>query len=241
MTVLPLHLNGVGYDAGGKRLIDEISHGFDRGPLTMVLGANGAGKSLLLRLCHGLLKPTRGAVRWGGNGAGLNDTQIRRAQAMVFQQPVLLRRSVLANVTYALAVRGLGRKARTAAALAALERVGMAGHAARPARVLSGGEKQRLALARAWALEPEILFLDEPAANLDPAATRAVEDAIAGIHRAGTKIVMTTHDLGQARRLADEVVFLHHGRVVEHAAASTFFDQPTSPEADAFLKGELLW
>jgi tungstate transport system ATP-binding protein len=113
--------------------------------------------------------------------------------------------------------------------------------AARSARVLSGGEKQRLALARAWALDPRVLFLDEPVANLDPAAIRAVEDAITRIKQGGTKIIMTTHDMGQARRLADEVVFLHHGRIVEHTSAVTFFDQPRSPEARAFLKGDLLW
>jgi tungstate transport system ATP-binding protein len=160
---------------------------------------------------------------------------------MVFQRPVLLRRSALANVTYALSLRDVPRRERRERALAALERAGLADLAHRPARVLSGGEQQRLALARAWALEPDVLFLDEPTANLDPAATRRVEELIDGIHRAGAKIVMTTHDLGQARRLADEVVFLHHGQMVERAAAASFFAGPESQEAAAFIKGDLLW
>jgi tungstate transport system ATP-binding protein len=160
---------------------------------------------------------------------------------MVFQRPVLLRRSVFANVTYALALRGTRGPARKARADAALERFGLASLAGRSARVLSGGEQQRLALARAWAVEPEVLFLDEPTASLDPAATRAVEEALAAFRDAGTKIVMTTHDLGQARRLADEIVFLHRGRVIERSPAKTFFDAPASAEGRAFLKGELLW
>ena len=218
----------------GQRLIDEVTATFEAGSRSIVLGPNGAGKSLLLRLCHGLLRPTGGRIAWSAPGAS-------RRQAMVFQRPVLLRRSALANVTYALGLRGVPRGARRARALAALERAGLAALAQRPARVLSGGEQQRLALARAWALEPEVLFLDEPTAHLDPAATRRIEALIDGIHRAGTKIIMTTHDLGQAHRLADEVVFLHRGRLVERAPADAFFGGPKSPEAAAFVKGELLW
>ncbi len=232
--ILPLTLEAVSYQVNGQRLIDAITATFEAGPRTIVLGPNGAGKSLLLRLCHGLLRPTGGRVAWAGPGAP-------RRQAMVFQRPVLLRRSALANVTYALSLRRTRRADRKALAMAALERAGLAGLAHRPARVLSGGEQQRLALARAWALEPEVLFLDEPTASLDPAATRRVEELIDGIHRAGAKIVMTTHDLGQARRLADEVVFLHRGRLVERAPAERFFAGPESREAAAFVKGELLW
>ena len=233
-AILPLVLEGASYEVNGRRLIDEITATFEAGPRSIVLGPNGAGKSLLLRLCHGLLRPTGGRIAWSAPGAA-------RRQAMVFQRPVLLRRSALANVTYALGLRGVPRGARRTRALAALERAGLAALAQRPARVLSGGEQQRLALARAWALEPEVLFLDEPTAHLDPAATRRIEALIDGIHRAGTKIIMTTHDLGQARRLADEVVFLHRGRLVERAPADAFFGGPKSPEAAAFVKGELLW
>jgi tungstate transport system ATP-binding protein len=158
---------------------------------------------------------------------------------MVFQRPVLLRRSAEANIRYVLALRGVPWARRRPLALAALERFGLAHLAARPARVLSGGEQQRLALARAWAAEPDVLFLDEPTSQLDPSATLAVETAVEAFHGAGTKVVMTTHDLGQARRLADEVLFLSRGRLVEHAPAAAFFQAPASPEARAFLAGEL--
>jgi len=233
-AILPLNLEDVTYEAQGQRLIDRLSLIFGAGPRSVVLGPNGAGKSLLLRLCHGLLRPTSGRIAWARAEAAQD-------QAMAFQRPVLLRRSALANVTYPLALRGIPRRRRKALALAALERAGLAELAQRPARVLSGGEQQRLALARAWVQAPQVLFLDEPTANLDPGATRRIEGLVDGFHRNGTKIVMTTHDLGQARRLADEVLFLHRGRWVEHAAAETFFDRPRSREAAAFLKGDLLW
>jgi tungstate transport system ATP-binding protein len=203
----------------------------------VILGANGAGKSVLMRICHGLLAPTAGAVHW----AKAELPGRPRRQAMVFQRPVMLRRSALANVVYALKAAQVPRAERAPRALAALEHVGLAHLARNPARVLSGGEQQRLALARAWALRPEVLFLDEPTANLDPSATKEVEAIIAAIHAAGAKIVMTTHNLGQARRLADEILFIHQGRLAERAPVEAFFKQPASAEAAAFIKGELPW
>ena len=160
---------------------------------------------------------------------------------MVFQRPVMLRRSAFANIAYALAVNGVAEPERTRSAAAALARAGLYPIARRPARVLSGGEQQRLALARAWALEPEILFLDEPTASLDPGATAEIERVIASIAAEGTRIVMTTHNLGQARRLADEIVFIHAGRAMERTPADQFFDQPASNQARLFLQGELPW
>ena len=234
-AVLPLELDAVSYDVGATRIVDRLSAVIGPGSRTIILGANGAGKSVMLRLCHGLIRPTAGAVRWRGADSG----QARRHQAMVFQRPVLLRRSAAANIGYALALRGVRGAERRRRTAEALEWTGLAALAARPARVLSGGEQQRLALARAWALRPEVLFLDEPSASLDPAATHAIESAIAAIVADGTKIVMTTHDLGQARRLADDIVFLHDGRLIEHAAADTFFAGPRRPEARAFLDGRL--
>jgi tungstate transport system ATP-binding protein len=202
-----------------------------------VLGPNGAGKSLLLRLCHGLLQPSAGTIAW----AGTTPETARRCQAMVFQRPVLLRRSTAANITYVLRLQGIPRRQQQAMMMEALELAGLLPLMAQPARVLSGGEQQRLALARAWALRPQVLFLDEPTASLDLAATRAVETLLDHIHHTGTKIIMTTHDLGQARRLADEVLFLHHGRLVEFALAPAFFSNPQSKEAAALLEGKLLW
>jgi len=234
-AILPLRLENVCFEAGGQRLIDGISVELQSGSRTLVLGPNGAGKSLFLRLCHGLISPSEGSVTWTGAG------DATRRQAMVFQRPVMLRRSAAANIDYALSLRGIGRSERRARVDEVLEKTGLQAHAGRSARVLSGGEQQRLALARAWALRPEVLFLDEPTANLDPAASRSVERIIDAIHQGGTKIVMTTHDLGQARRLADEVLFIHRGRVAEHAPAGQFFEKPVNPAADAFMRGELTW
>jgi tungstate transport system ATP-binding protein len=238
-SILPLHLDRLGFSAHGRKLLHNVTATLDSGARTIVLGPNGAGKSLLLRLCHGLLGPTEGRVVWGG-GEELASEHIRRAQAMVFQRPVLLRRSAEANVRHALALAGLPWRARKALAEEALERFGLIDMARQPARLMSGGQQQRLALARAWAVRPEVLFLDEPTAALDPAATLAVELAVQEFHHAGTKIVMTTHDLGQARRLADEVLFLSRGRLVEHSPAHAFFKDPASPQARAFLAGELV-
>jgi len=235
--LLPLRLSSVTYDAGGKRLLDRVDLTLDRGPRTVVLGPNGAGKSVLLRLCHGLLRPTAGEVLFNGP----ETVDGRRRHAMVFQRPVMLRRSALANVAYGLMLAGVPRRERLRAAQEALDRVGLLHCASQPARVLSGGEQQRLALARAWALRPELLLLDEPTANLDPSATQAIESAIQAMHAAGAKIVLITHNLGQAHRLADEIVFLAGGRVVEHAPVDRFLRSPASPEATAFIKGELPW
>jgi len=236
-AILPLEVHDLCYEIGGKHLLDGISFRTDAGPRTVVLGPNGAGKSLLLRLCHGLLQPSAGTIAW----AGMAPETARCCQAMVFQRPVLLRRSTAANITYVLRLQGIPRRQRRAIMMDALEQAGLLPLAARPARVLSGGEPQRLALARACALKPQVLFLDEPTASLDLAATRAMEASLEHIHHAGTKIVMTTHDLGQARRLADEILFLHHGRLVEYAPAPAFFSNPQSKEAAAFLEGKLLW
>lgn len=236
-SILPLELAEVGFSAGGNRILDGITARFEKGPVSVILGANGAGKSVLLRLCHGLLAPTQGRIAWDGRFDG----DPRRRQAMVFQRPVMLRRSALANVAYGLAIAGISRNERLARAREMLERVGLAALAERPARLLSGGEQQRLALARAWVMKPEVLFLDEPTANLDPSATRAVEAIVAAIAGEGTKVIMTTHDLGQARRLADEILFLHRGRLIERAPTAIFFAQPQTPEADAFLRGDLPW
>ena len=221
--MLPLRLQEVDF----LHIIKPLSLAIEAGPSTIILGANGAGKSVLMRLMHGLLAPSRGRIVWQAPGR----------QAMVFQRPVMLRRSALANVEYAL--RAAGQAAD--GAMDALREVGLAHLAHKPARVLSGGEQQRLALARAWALHPEVLFLDEPTASLDPSATREIESVIRAFDAAGTKIVMATHNLGQARRLADEVIYLHQGRVLERAPVAQFFSKPATAEAAAFIKGELPW
>ena len=236
-SILPLALAHVSYASNGQPIISSVSLAIVAGPSTIILGANGAGKSVLMRLMHGLLAPASGTVSWRERDMG----RVRRLQAMVFQRPVMLRRSALANVVYALAVAGVPAGEREAQALAALDEVGLRHLAQRPARVLSGGEQQRLALARAWALHPEVLFLDEPTANLDPGAVREIETVIKAFDAAGTKIVMATHNLGQARRLGDEVIYLQAGRVMERAPIEQFFARPATAEAAAFMKGELPW
>jgi tungstate transport system ATP-binding protein len=236
-SLLPLRLDDVVFAIGGRRVIDRVSLTLEAGSRTVIVGPNGAGKSVLLRLCHGLVQPTSGTIAWNA----LELPGKARRQAMVFQRPVLLRRSALANITYALAVARVPAGQREERAAEALREVGLDALATHPARVLSGGEQQRVALARAWALNPEVLFLDEPTANLDPGATHEIERVIGAMHAAGTKIVMVTHNLGQARRIGDEILFLHQGRMLERAPAGRFFKQPASVEAAQFLEGELPW
>jgi tungstate transport system ATP-binding protein len=232
--ILPGEVRGLIYEVGGKRLIDGIDLSIFPGSITVVMGPNGAGKSLLLRFLHGLIPATAGQVLWGGRPLS---ERTRKRQAMVFQRPVLLRRSVAANVQFALRLRGSVDSKDTQRIL---QEVGLAAQADQPARLLSGGEQQRLTLARALALDPEILFLDEPTASLDPASTAAIEAIVKAAHGRGTKIIFVTHDLGQAHRLADEVVFLHRGRLMERTLAAPFFDAPTSQEAQDYLAGRLI-
>jgi tungstate transport system ATP-binding protein len=235
--ILPLEVRDLTYAIRDRVLIDGISARFDSEVRTVILGPNGAGKSLLLRLCHGLIEPSSGSVRWCGDPDG----DARHRQAMLLQRPVLLRRSARANIEYALALRAASRAERRERAERALEATGLMRIADSPARVLSGGEQQRLALARIWALEPQVVFLDEPTSSLDPTAKHAIEETIKDIHAGGTKIIMTSQDLGQAKRLADEVLFLHHGRLVERRPAEAFFAEPENEAARAFLRGELIW
>ena len=219
---------------GGVPVLADIDLVVAAGGRTVLLGPNGAGKSTLLRVLHGLIPPSRGSINWGGAIAR------PRGQAMVFQRPVMLRRSAYENIRYALDLAGVRGDEADDRIAEALDEVGLLALSARPARVLSGGEQQKLAFARVWALRPEVLFLDEPTASLDPAAARSVEKIIADIHKRGTTIVMTTHNLVQAKRLADDILFLHAGRVTERTPAREFFTMPRSTEAAAFLEGERL-
>ena len=232
--MLPMRARGLTLRAGGRTLLDGIDLTLGPHGTTMVLGPNGAGKSLLLRLLHGLIPATGGEVLWGGERVG---EATRRRQSMVFQTPVLLRRSVGANLDFVLRARRLGGRARRDALL---DHVGLLGRADQPARLLSGGERQRLALARALATEPEVLLLDEPTASLDPASVLAIEEIVGAARDGGTRIVFVTHDVGQARRLADDVVFLHRGRLAEHGPARRFLAGPDSPAARDYLAGRIV-
>jgi tungstate transport system ATP-binding protein len=225
---LPILIESVAVRFGERLALDRASADISRGRPTALIGPNGSGKSTLLRVAMGLLTPSEGRVVWGGRANAGAD-----GRAFVFQRPVFLRRSVAANLDYA-------RVAGAPSIADLLARVGLAGFEDRPARRLSGGEQQRLALARGLARRPHVLFLDEPTASLDPASTRAVEEIIAGVADEGVKIVMATHDMGQARRLAGDVVFMLRGRVHEQGAAEAFFSEAASAEARAFARGDLV-
>jgi tungstate transport system ATP-binding protein len=232
---LPIVFDDVSVVAGAVTILDRISLTLAPGAPTILIGPNGAGKTTLLRLAMGLIKPARGRLTWGGR-ADITPALC----AIVFQRPVMLRRSTAGNIHYALAAAGVPHETRAARCAELLALVGLTDLANRPARRLSGGEQQRLALARALAKNPAVLFLDEPTASLDPAATKAIEDVVRAVAARGIKVVMSTHDLGEARRLAGEIVLLHRGRVVESAAASDFFTAPHTDEGKKFIAGELL-
>lgn len=233
-SLFPLAVDDLSFGDRGRTLIDRMTFALDGRGTTVVMGANGAGKSLLLRLLHGLLVPTHGSISWGGKPL---DASIRSRQAMVFQRPTLLRRSTADNLRFVL--NHLPRDERERKVDALISEAKLQHAATTPARLLSGGEQQRLVLARARAGDPEVLFLDEPAASLDPASTHAIEELIRSIRADGIKVILVTHDRGQARRLADDVLFISHGRMAEQAAATTFFEGPATEAARAYLEGRL--
>jgi tungstate transport system ATP-binding protein len=231
-AILPLTVRDLELSFGETTVLNGLT--LDLGPsgCTIVMGQNGSGKSLLLKLLHGLMQPTSGQISWGGQDAA----QVTVRQALVFQKPVLLRRSVAANIDFALKARSKDRTQRDAL----LDHVGLLSKATQPARLLSGGEAQRLALARALATDPEVLFLDEPTASLDPASVLMIERIVSEARARGVRIIFVTHDVGQARRMADDVVFMHRGRIVEHRPARDFFPKPQSDAAQDYLSGRLV-
>lgn len=237
-AILPLCGRGLVLARAGRRVIDSIDIELTRGTGTLViLGPNGAGKSLLLRLLAGLVAPDSGRVTWAER---LPDRLRAARLGFVFQRPVLLRRSALANVMYALKAAGVPGYEQRETALRALVDARLQHLAHMPARVLSGGEQQRLTVARALAAVPELLMLDEPTSSLDPGSAAAIEDLIRMARDRHVGVLLVTHDLGQARRLADHVGFLHRGRLLERAPAARFFEAPVTPEAQAFLRGEIV-
>jgi len=233
--ILPLTLDGVELRRAGRRILGPITLTLGGEGISIVLGPNGSGKTSLLRSMHGLERLSRGSLGW--NRA---DDQVRARQAFVFQTPVLMRRSVIDNIAYPLRLDGVpaGRARRHAAELA--EKIGLAVALDAPVQVLSGGERQKMALARALIRTPEVLFLDEPCASLDLASTAEIETILARARDAGTRIVMSTHNIGQARRLADDILFLDHGRLIEAGPSAAFFAGPQTPQARAHINGDLL-
>ena len=232
---LPLAFERAGIVARGVTILDRVTLSIAAGPPTVLVGPNGSGKTTILRAAMGLVSLSSGRMTWGGRE---NVPHPRRA--IVSQRPVMLRRTAAANVRYALSAAHLPRAAHHDRTAELLRLVGLEQIAHRPARRLSGGEQQRLALARALARDPSVLFLDEPTASLDPYATKAIEDIIHTVSARGVKVVMATHDLGQAKRLGGNIVLLHRGRLVENAPATEFFAKPCTEEARKFIAGELL-
>lgn len=230
--ILPLAVRDLVLGFGEATVLDGISFDLGATGCTMVMGPNGSGKSLLLKLLHGLMQPSAGRIAWGDRAA----TEVTARQALVFQKPVLLRRSVAANIDFVLKARRKDADRRDAL----LDHVGLSHKASQPARLLSGGEAQRLALARALATDPEVLFLDEPTASLDPASVLAIEAIVADARHRGVRIIFVTHDMGQARRMADDVLFLHRGRIAEHTRAADFFPEPQSQAARDYLNGRIV-
>lgn len=232
---LPITFADVHIRAGATKILDGVSLTITAGGPTVLIGPNGSGKTTVLRTAMGLIEPTAGEITWGVHR---RPPQGRRA--IVFQRPVMLRRSCEANIRYALASAGVPRVSRDQRTAELLRLTGLEGLAGRPARRLSGGEQHRVALARALARDPTVLFLDEPTASLDPAATQEIEDIIRTVSARGVKVVMATHDLGEARRLGGDIILLHRGRVLERGAAQAFFARPVTDAARRFVAGELL-
>ena len=235
MSATLIELKQAAVRFGAITALADVNFGLHAGERVALVGANGSGKTTLLRLLHGQL------AHEGERRVVVDSHGREMAQAMVFQRPFLLRLSVWHNLMIALWLAGVPRSERAARATQALARVGLAEQRDRPARVLSGGQQQRLALARAWAVRPRVLFLDEPTASLDPNAKREVEQLIAEFAQEGMAVVMSTHNLGQAKRLATRVLYLEGGHVIVDLPTLMFFNQPLPDAAAQFVKGELPW
>lgn len=235
VEALSIHLTDVGVRRRGQMILGPISLDLGGVGFTIVLGPNGAGKTTLLKVLHGVERISSGSVTWS-----MPEPQARQAQAYVFQRPIILRRTVRQNLSYPLELVRTPRAETERLVAHWAGRVGLTGALDHPAQRLSGGEKQKLALGRALIRMPEVLFLDEPCANLDGRSTREIETVLKEVNALGTRIVMTTHDLGQARRLATDVLFMLKGKLHEHGAAPEIFTSPGTVEARAFFQGDIV-
>ena len=232
--LMPIAVDNISLARNDRILIDSLSCLIEANGISVIMGPNGAGKSLFMRCLHGLAKPDSGKVLYANKPLS---RAIQRQQSMVFQTATILRRTVLANLLFVARQRGELNPQISLEYLAQLQLDHLANH---PARLLSGGEKQRLSLARALITKPAVLFLDEPTSNLDPASVETIEKNLQLVSRHGTKVILITHDLGQATRLATDVLFLHQGKLSEHTPASSFFKSPKSKAAKLYLAGKLV-
>ncbi|OAN75795.1 sulfate ABC transporter ATP-binding protein [Sulfitobacter sp. EhC04] len=235
MQLFPMTAKGIESRRRGQVLVGPIDLTLDGQGACVVVGPNGAGKTTLLRLLHGTARLSAGQINWA-----CPTDEARHHQGFVFQRPVMLRRTVMQNLIYPLRLRGVPLAQARDRARDWAARVGLEAMLDRAAPVLSGGEQQKLALARALISEPKVLFLDEPCAALDGRATREIEEILTHAKSAGTRLILSTHDMGQARRLADQVLFLLGGRIHESGPAETFFNRPETPQARAFLRGDIV-
>lgn len=234
-SILPLALKGASVHKRGTKIVGPLTVELNGTGCSILVGPNGSGKTTFLRLMHGLEKPSSGTVRWN-----IPTRASFARQAFVFQTPVVMRRSVRDNIAYPLIVRGLNKSEARQEADHWIEDVGLRQSSDKDAYVLSGGEKQKLAIARALITKPDVLFLDEPTTNLDGASTHDIERLIINASNNGTRIIMATHDFGQAKRLSSEVYFMYHGAIHEHATKEDFFTNPKTLEAQAFIRGDTL-
>ena len=234
-SLFPLALHEVSVRRKGRTILGPVTHQLDAGGVTVFLGPNGSGKTTLLRSIHGIERLSRGTVKWA-----VDSKTAQERQAYVFQTPIMLRRSVADNLRYPLTLAHTPRPQADALVSKWLDQTGLADLAQTQATRLSGGERQKLALARALVRAPEVLFLDEPCANLDGQSTREIEVLLAEARKDGTAIIMATHDLGQARRLATDIIFMLSGRVHEHGPARQLMSRPKTPELESFLRGDIV-
>lgn len=234
-SILPICLHNVLVSKRGKILLGPLDLEIQAGGVTVVFGPNGSGKTTLLRLMSGLEQIKQGSLMWQ-----VETLEAYQRQAVVFQEPVLLRRSVFENIAYPLHLKKLPKAEINFRVNEVLDRVNLASLKSLEAHVVSGGEKQKLAIARALVTRPDILFLDEPTANLDGASTREIETLIHETAESGVKVVMSTHNTAQGKRLAEDIVFLYRGKLHERSCAKEFFKAPKTREAKLFLAGEIL-
>lgn len=230
----PIQFKDLSVILGQKIILDKINCKIKSNSITAVLGPNGAGKSIFLQTINGLFSIQSGRLNF--NLMEINQ-EIRKQQAMVFQNPVLLRRTVIANLQF---ISNLRNKESNRFLKKILSKVGLEGYEKKPARLLSGGEKQRLSMARALIINPNLLLLDEPTANLDPYSLKLIEDLVLEENSIGKTIIFTTHDMSQAKRLATDVIFLNKGKVLEQTISKTFFKSPKTLEAQKYINGEIL-
>ena len=230
--MLPLTLTDVVVRRRGKRIIGPVTHRLEQGPPTIIIGPNGSGKTTLLRVIHGIERISTGQVNWTHDAPD--------QQAFVFQSPIVLRRTVAENLAYPLRLAGVDKAEIVSRVTTWLARIGLDAFANTAVTRLSGGERQKLAIARALIRTPQVLFLDEPCANLDGHTTREIEALLSETAAAGTRLIMATHNMGQARRLAGDVIFMLNGKIHESGAANYIMNTPQTSELKAFLQGDIV-